>query len=77
MARCSSGLNGSTSSSSVGADLRLYVQPAIGLFSINSSSTATVSAERRQLWMLLSVLLLVSKVSSHYLIIFRFKSTIM
>lgn len=61
---CSSGLKGSTSSSRGGASFLEYVQPARGLISISSSSEASLRAERRQLWMLLNVLLPICKVSS-------------
>ncbi|MNC37892.1 hypothetical protein D3C75_864770 [compost metagenome] len=47
MARCSSGLNGSISSSVRGLPFTEYVQPARGFDSISSSSTASLRAERR------------------------------
>ncbi|MNJ61003.1 hypothetical protein D3C77_567700 [compost metagenome] len=75
IACCSSGVNGSTSSSLGGASFLEYVHPASGFKSSSSSSTASFRADRRQLWILLSVLLLTCNLSSQPRITFRFKST--
>ncbi|MNF66765.1 hypothetical protein D3C84_485620 [compost metagenome] len=49
IANCSSRVNGSTSSSSFSCSRFLYAHPESGLLSKISSSTASLSAERKQL----------------------------